>query len=188
MKTNYVIYNDIHRMSTHQISVNLLEDVQDHCVKVYLGDNYDLKNCKKSKINTTKALITEAKNHFDLWITGNHELNHEFSYFHRSNNVIFTHGDYLMWGKERAEKYRNKPPGAGWFKRHIIIPISQIYKTVNKSYEIRDRTMERVIEMAKYHQVQYVVVGHRHPHSVIRKTKDNITLIVLPRGRNELHL
>lgn len=183
------VYSDIHKDSPIAMDINMMEKSGKGVIKSYIGDNYDLKNCLKDRVQIVKDSITFIKNYFHVFVTGNHELDHERSLAHVYKKVLFTHGDYVLWGEKKADEYRAKKPGASFFKRKFIIPLFQKYRALfKKVYKLDQEQIERSIQYMKSFNCKYIVMGHTHCSEVQYEHYGIYTIILVPRGKTILKL
>ena len=178
----------------------MYDDAPSGYLKVYLGDNMDLTGCRKKKVEHYKQQMSVLRESgdFDIWKTGNHELHYEenkkFAYIIVNDDLlyIFTHLEYILWGKKKADKFRNKKPGSGYFKWKFLSPLFQKLRAFKK-FKIKDEAMERAIEYAfncqlligKTFKGVIIVGAHAHPKKDVKRTSNVVTLHVLPRGVNK---
>lgn len=121
-------------------------------------------------------------------VMGNHEL--EFSQrqfsFDTETKTLFTHGHQVFWSEEKINRWAKKKPGRGPIMRFLALFYSKW--RMLKQPKIKDAHMDRAVELAKEFGAVTVVTGHRHPKERLYCSKDGVTLIVLPRGRNDIFL
>lgn len=155
----------------------------------YLGDNYDVANCKRDevwKIISQKKLIYTKMRQQDVFCRGNHGLNciHAPD-SHFKDGILFEHGDYLFWGNERADKFRSQKPGAGWFKRNLITrPLDSLRWL--KDPHLND-TAKRYID-ALPSTIHTIICGHRHPTGNIVEKYNGRSVLILKRGIQTIDL
>lgn len=177
----FKVYNDIHIFSSHEIKT-----IFDESKNVILnGDIVDLLNCKKSQVEEAKEKIAQLKSIYGVrYISGNHELGF-WNKYNTRDGVLFIHGDYILWGDEKSNKFRSQRPGSGWFKRHIAIPVIDAFRP--KSGKLSFDQIKSCIDLLKVEKCHTIVMGHLHYKEVI-DLKGNMRIIVLPRGMHEIEV
>ena len=155
----------------------------------YLGDNYDLANCKKSDVKEVQDKVTRLKRLYGgRFISGNHERQSDSDSLVKINNdVAVMHGDLIFWGEEKSKDYRSKPHGAGFLKRGLWVnALEAIENGYNRKVSSEDRG--RFSAMAVSYKVKRIIVGHLHPSEQLDINVDGCLLTVLKRGVTELEL
>lgn len=98
------------------------------------------------------------------------------------------HGDYAMWGMDKANKFRQQSHGAGWFKRNVI---SKTIDSLRHLLTVRpNNNLKEFIRQTKkdHPSLQYAIMGHSHPLTRIEFTEANVMCVILPRGINDCEL
>jgi len=159
---------------------------------ILLGDIVDLANMKEDEYTEASAFHTTLElTYGDRYINGNHErvtTNNETYVVTLSNGkrVVFAHGD-IEANPTKSIKYRQKPHGAGWFKRKFIIPfIAEAEEIIER--KPKEEFLERAYKLMKTHSCDYYVCGHFHPEERLTIQYKTKTVIILPRGLNYLNL
>lgn len=186
----FKIFSDIHRYSPIEIPHEDMFAPQENYI--YLGDNIDLKNVKKKLVPEARADIERLKRLYgSRFCSGNHELSNIIErYFTETENgsvVLFTHSDDLFWSLQKSMKYRAKKPGAGWFKRKVIVPLIHAARphTTNR---LKEKAKERMYNLMVQYGADTLVVGHKHPNELMRIKYMGKEIIIVPRGITELYL
>lgn len=155
----------------------------------YLGDNYDLANCKKSDVKEVQDKVTRLKRLYGgRFISGNHERQSDSDSFAKINNdVAVMHGDHIFWGEEKSKDYRSKPHGAGFLKRGLWV---NALEAIENGYDrkISDKDLDRFFDFAMKINVKRIIVGHLHPSKQLDVECSGRVLTVLKRGATELEL
>ncbi len=167
-----------------------------HANTLFLGDILDFAASKKEDLFNLNKLFVELKNrHGDNYIIGNHErmgVENEIviKQTEFGTRICFVHGD-IEANKERWIRYRQKSPGASWFKRKFIIPF------IREAEEIIDRKpkkeiLDRMVLKAVEHKCTVYVAGHFHVKETIDLIHSHmghtVRIIILPRGFTELEI
>ena len=153
---------------------------------VLIGDIVDLANCSKRDVLLAKQVLMDLCKS-GVYIFGNHERQGVVGQiFHVINRTAFAHGD-LQSNPEKWMDYRNKPHGAGWFKRVVIVHAIELAEKVLER-PMRKEFLERASKLAKALNCDTYVCGHFHPKSRMETTFDGIKIVVLPRGRSEVDI
>ncbi len=178
----FKVYNDIHFFAPHALNVNLETSAN----VILNGDIVDLASCKKKEVGKAKNYIEKLRGIYGLrYVSGNHELDF-WNKSYSKDGVVFTHGDYIFWGKEKADKFRSKAPGAGWLKRHIGIPIVNAVRP--KQAELTVEEIHLCISEMKIYCDNTIVLGHKHFDKIIDIKVNKHRIIVLPRGVHEIEV
>ena len=157
---------------------------------IYGGDNIDLVNSRKyqipyfqSEINRIKALLG------DRFITGNHEAQRDSDciYIIPNTRTGVMHGDYIFWGKEKSDKYRQKKHGAGFLKRFFWVNALEAFEN-GYDRKVTTEDLERFYEYCIRKNVDRIIVGHRHPSEHLEIDYKGKRLTVCKRGLTELEI
>lgn len=190
--TKYIVYNDLHIMAPHDLGIRPephVEQDKDGIV-VLNGDIVDLQNCKKKDIPKAIMLIRRYRLLYQKhYILGNHALQaRPCQGYYKHNGILFRHGDHEFWGKKKRDAYmRNATPGAGWFKRNVLVrSFSWLRRIWTARYSKAFK--ERCVESCFAHSCHTIVLGHKHNRKIKDFKYKDIRIIVLPRGRNILQL
>lgn len=183
MKT-LTVYNDVHLFGVHALDHIKFEYTN---YDFHLGDNVDMKGVSKRKILQAKDKLTEIKKFSKHYCSGNHELDTDpETIYHAFEDILFTHGDYLVWGHEKADAWRKKEPGRSrWmrFALKIVYPLRRF-----KKLKISNDFKERCVEKAKEMNCNTVIMGHRHPKQLVDIEHKGVRIMILPRGKNTLEI
>lgn len=181
----YSLYSDTHIYGVDPIEmpgrwVNHMSEY------IYLGDIYDYKNCPTTKLFYCKRDIEILSSYAgDKYVGGNHELKEVEKVRYIEDNILFTHGDYLLWGETKANKFRNKTPGASALKRKSLELLNEL-RPNNRLLTAGQK--EIISQEAIKNNCHTIVIAHKHP-SVIQMYKYNdIKIVVVPRGFTEVEL
>ena len=180
----YTIYNDIHKFAPHEMKVDYIfgETV------IYNGDIVDIGACAYSELPEANRflldLIEKAKCNFT---SGNHEKMMEYPFVVK-DKILFIHGDLVFKDITAARNFRWGREGSGWFRRLYVRAGSYLRHFLKKNNGISDNDMTEAIEWAKRHKCHTIVCGHKHPKEILKRTKDGVTLIILPRGINIINI
>jgi len=184
MKT-YFVYSDLHLFGPHEVRDVILDMISKDCI--YLGDIIDLKNCKKEFIQAAKDAIISLERQLERrYVHGNHELT-PFQDIYIADGVLFTHGDFQIWGQKRAQAFRSKKPGSGSVKRWLSKALN-VGREALTTGELKEKHIKSLMSFAKSYNCHTIVIGHRHPKELIDNTYTNakngekIRIIVVPRG------
>ena len=173
----YNIAADIHLHGVHEITgLNLLTPDENF---ILLGDIVDLSGCRKKdkhKAKLTKDVLLST--HGDNYITGNHDLGFKNKWVIK-DKVLFTHGDYVFWSRDKANKYRKKNSGRSWFGR-CLIWLGEHVRGSYSSWKTKDLISASII--AKSFDCHTIIVGHKHPNRVLDIKFQGVRCICVPRG------
>lgn len=192
----FLIANDLHLGSKH--ATHTLDEVigiiyaNSGIRTVFNGDIVDLANCKHNEVKKWKeelCYIARKVTQFGgVFIRGNHSLDHvDAPDFAIVDNVYFTHGDLgFIWPKEKAEKYREKDCGAGFFKRTA----SQFYDVFRKFKPFKPTQMfyKKCDEVIAEFNPRAIVLGHFHPKENIIFDYKGVKVYILKRGIQEIEI
>lgn len=178
------VYNDIHLFGIHALE-NIVISFEDN--DFHIGDIIDMRGVAKKKVPDAKQAMESIRKSSKHYCSGNHELDLDKStLYHKYENILFTHGDYLAWGKDRAEKYRSQNPGRGWLSRKSLKLFYLLRKL--KKINMSDSFKKRCALRAKSEGCSTIIMGHRHPGELINETYLGVKIIILPRGKNILKI
>lgn len=155
----------------------------------FLGDNFDLTNCKKKEVRAVQRELDKLKEKYgDRFITGNHEAQRDTDRLVIIKpGIAVMHGDDIFWGREKSVKYRRKDHGAGFLKRGLWVNALEAFEA-GYDRKISKEDIERFIAICKHYGVHTIIVGHLHPAKQIILKQDGFTLICLKRGVTTLSL
>lgn len=192
------IINDVHKGSKYcdfdNVTAQLDSLVPDG--RTYLnGDIVDMSCCPSKQVSLLRAY---QKNLISKWgkayIRGNHDLlPHGPAYaIHTLKNgdrVLITHG-HLLGDKKRVGKwmkYENKEAGAGRFKL-IWVDIADDMDWIKGNRPLPKDVIKAALFMARLHNCKYVILGHFHPLKRIDHQEEEVLIIFLPKGFNQVDL
>jgi len=183
LKTIYV-YNDVHLFGVHALdNIKIRTTTSDY----HLGDIVDMKGCKKKDIQKAREYMEELKKSSSHYLSGNHELDQDpETFFHADDGILYTHGDYLVYGDEKADAWRAKTPGRGKWMRfglRLIYPFRKF-----KKLKISEAFKVRCAKKAKEMDCHTVIMGHRHPNKLVDICYMGVRIMILPRGKNTLQI
>lgn len=191
----FLIANDIHLGSKH--ATHTYEQIIDLIVNsenivVLNGDIVDMANCKKSETelwgSRLDTIVKTAWKCGRSFVSGNHELNQTLATnWTMLDGVMFNHGDYLFWSKEKADAYRAKKPGAGFLKRWFT-PVYDHLRHLKDAGPNDNfyKAMDKII--LEHDNMRAIVVGHRHPKENIVFDYKGVKCYILKRGIQELEI
>lgn len=155
----------------------------------YLGDNYDLANCKKSDVKEVQDKVTRLKRLYGgRFISGNHErLNDQDKFVLVTESVYVMHGDLIFWGAQKSQDYRSKSHGAGFLKRGVWVNALEAFEN-GYDRKVNDTDLARFLDLALKIDAKRIIVGHMHPSKQLDIEWGGRVLTVLKRGVTELEL
>lgn len=189
--TTYKVLTDAHAYGPQAIMTDqqVHEALGTQKDVIYIGDNVDMRNCKRDDLPQARVLLSDCVRLSKQFVPGNHELNQiKMSDFYVVNGVLFTHGDYLFWTQDKANKFRASAPGAGFFRRDFIVePLNLLREIINA--KVSDYFLDQVNFYAARFFCNTVVCGHKHPKETMTGTTSaGIKYIVLKRGLNTVEV
>jgi predicted phosphodiesterase len=185
----FTFYADTHIGSPY-LELNILPKTKDEVIaqNAYdLGDSFEMKNCEKDIL---ADLGFRQSRHFlnfaDRYVTGNHQCDkgvgrrHIIIVLKDGRRVIMAHYDYILWGIEKALKFRNERmgQGSGFIQRALA----------KRNGSISNSDQKLLIDYAKEFMGDIIIGGHVHPKQIFDETKDRVRVICCPRGKTELWL
>ncbi len=215
MLKEFIIYSDLHIGAPNEIiensdnySTNSQNSLMDNSEKriltnriihkcifnltkntVLLGDNFEIKNSKKGKLKNLIALRENIRKKClkkgGIYLSGNHSVQMRDLYYKRGK-VLFTHGDFVHYGKEKAIQVRNKKKGKSNLYWSMLKFIRKFYES--RVNPLKIKYLQAAYTLAKKKNAKVVVMGHFHPRSVIDVDYNGIRMIIVPRGKTELNL
>lgn len=184
---NITVFTDLHLFAPNEMRAHFDENKTYDQSVIFLGDIFDLANCKKSFVPKLREICKNfIERHQRTFVLGNHEragTPFKFRYV-VVNNTVFTHGD-LEANPDKWGAYRKKEHGAGFLKRTFIVPF------IEDAEQIIDRKpkedfLKRASTFAKEMGVTNYVCGHFHPKEMIVTDYDGVRIYILPRGQTVL--
>ncbi len=185
MPKEFTIYSDLHLGAPNEIKLKF------HLTKntVLLGDNFEIKNSKIDRLDKLSSMRDNVRKKClkkgGIYLSGNHSVQMKDLYCKRGD-VLFTHGDFVHYGKERAIEVRKKHRG----KSALYWALLKILRTFYESRmnPLKAKYLERMYALAKENNAKIIVMGHFHPRSIIDINYKGIRMIVVPRGKTKLVL
>lgn len=157
---------------------------------IYGGDNIDLVNCKKKDVKAYQVMIRVLKEKMgDRYLFGNHEAQGDSDRMYKIPNtrIGVMHGDLIMWGKEKSEKYRKKKHGAGFLKRGLWVNAVEAFEN-GYNRKVNNDDLERFYSQCIQNDVDRIIIGHMHPDKQIEIIYKRKHLTICKRGLTELEL
>lgn len=180
----YTIYNDIHKYGPNEMKV----DYEFGEYVIYNGDIVDIAEGYYGDLPSANEflynLIEKAKGNFT---SGNHEKMMEYSYVIK-NNILFTHGDLIFKDISDAKKFRWGKEGSSHFRRFYVSIAYYFRRFIKSNQLILDHEMDEAVVWANKYNCHTVVCGHKHPNEILTRIKNEVKLIVLPRGVHTVDL
>lgn len=177
------VYNDNHLFGVHALD-NIMTFTEND---FHIGDNVDIRGCHERDLKEAQKTLQDIKSKSQHYCSGNHELETDpETYFHKCGGILFTHGDFATWGKEKAISHRTKKAGRSTLSRlklRIAYPFRELIK-VSVSKELK----RRCSDLGYKHSCHTIIMGHRHPGKAIEVYHKNVKIIILPRGKNFLYV
>lgn len=133
--------------------------------------------------NQAHAFYNELKSQYGKrYIDGSYERMGKDNQVIQLDNAIIVHGDFESMGSVRAVKERSRP----WDTRKYRSWTFMTHDVTDRPPH--DKMLERLVEKAKYHQVNTIICGHIRPKAHFEKTIDNVRIIVCKRGVTEINV
>jgi len=180
----YTIYTDLHLYSKYfnEPKFPWDKDVIERENAYLIGDIFEAKNCEPKDLHALKTDRSHAAFLYEgRMLRGNHDGNFPgVDDIVLPGRILLTHGDRVLWTKEKSDKFRAEKmgQGSGW-KQWIF---SKHHGSINQS------EAELASRYAEARNCTTVVFGHVHPKVRFDKVIGNVRVICLPRGRNEIYL
>lgn len=196
MLVNLRVVNDYHAEGPHQLGpitdlVAAIDTCPPDSYLCFNGDNTDIKNSLPKRLYSNviarssikQKVLSRARSFYN---SGNHsgQLFDIESILNIADKTIFlTHGDYVMWGAERAKNFRTQKLGRGRLARFFIrlLDIARHLKPARVHPELRvfvDKLK------GQFPGLKALIVGHNHFH--IEEIYNGVHIIVLDRGINDI--
>lgn len=185
----YKFLFDKHAGSTNSIELGKSLDLNDPLL-IYGGDNFDMTNCRKDQVKFFQSEIDRCKQMLgDRFISGNHEAQKDSDriYIIPNTRTGVMHGDYIFWGKEKSDKYRQKKHGAGFLKRGLWVNALEAFEN-GYNRKVTTEDLERFYQYCVKKNVDRIIVGHLHPNEHLEIDYKGKRLTVCRRGLTELEL
>lgn len=185
----YTFINDLHIYAPNELEGyrNCFNPSDEN--EFFLGDNFDLINCKKKEVKNVQREIDKLKEKYGKkFITGNHEAQRDTdSLVIVKPGIAAMHGDDIFWGREKSVKYRQKDRGAGFLKRGLWVNALEAFEQ-GYDRKVSDEDLKRFDSVATANGVHTIIVGHLHPKDQLNINYNNKRLVVLKRGITTLLL
>lgn len=181
-------WTDVHEGAKNEISLMLPENPDEDTY--FLGDIFDLSNCKKSDVKYYQGQINAYRQKMgQRYRLGNHERQRDRDILlHIGYGVGIMHGDEISWGAKRSMNYRSGEHGAGFFKRVMFTEAREIVEQ-GWERELSEEDLQRADDLMAMAGCHTVIIGHCHPRKQrVYKTPNGRKLIVLKRGLTELDI
>ena len=175
------IFSDVHKFGIHELDIEFEygDDI------FHLGDNFDLKGCKKQDVNSAKHEFEMYKQKAGKnYVSGNHELGFERLTLIK-DHIMFTHGDYVFWDDDKFNKFRSNTPGKKEWKRWVSFLGDKIRKFQGPK-KWKKKNLKKAARFAKANNCHTFICGHVHPRKTLDKTYNGVRCICVPRGRTEV--
>lgn len=190
-----IVYADCHRFGPSPVNVKF----EFGSNVFYIGDNHELKNIKKSKVNrrvgSYKQFLKVCKETNTNVLAGNHEVSPGTIYCGvrtivkeiNGKKVLFVHGDYPLWEEAKRNKWHNRHAGIGRFTL-FGIKIKNTLRDHSGSKSLSNKKIDIFTSLAKEYGCDIVVFGHTHPKKTIDETHNGIRIINAAKGRNIINI
>jgi len=191
---HYTVYADTHYYAPYESKIELQYNQNVY----YIGDIFDLQNCKNKDVNLVIQEINDLRKRVgNRYVRGNHELN-AFGdadkledYFTTINGVLFTHGHkYICYDDAKVKNWEQKNPG----KNSILRVLRKIKNVFEKEKDRLDgRYIDNAVDLATKNNCHTIVFGHTHLKKMYDKIILNsygqkIRVINVPRGISEIYI
>lgn len=180
----YTIYADMHVFSKY-LAINgvpTFKKMIENQNAYFIGDLVDAKNCEPNLVGSMKAFYEHMQREaFGRILLGNHDGGFEgVDDIILPGGILLTHGDRIMWTKEKCDKFRAEKmgQGSGW--------IQKLIQYHNGSISAKEARL--AASYARSRKCTTVVFGHIHPKNRFDKIVDGIRVICVQRGRSEIYL
>lgn len=191
------IVNDVHKGSKYCDFSNVTEQL-DSLVpdgRTYLnGDIVDLSCCPSKQVSLLRSYQNSLiKKWGKAYIRGNHDLlpsgpSYAIHTLSNGDRVLITHG-HLVGDKKRVGKwmkYENKEAGAGRFKLMWVDFADDMDWLKGIANKPKDDVIKAAVFMARLHNCKFVILGHFHPLKRLEIKEEEILILILPKGFNEV--
>lgn len=175
------VFTDIHKYAPNEIP---MREPGDGEAVIYLGDIVDMAYCKEEMWEVALKDISDYSRH--TYIYGNHERAGNIERLAIMGKTLFAHGD-MQSNPDKWGAYRQKPFGAGFFKRNIFAKIIEIAEKVIER-PMKKEFLDRAAALAKEYGCVTYVCGHFHVRSIEMAIHRGIKIVVLPRGESRVYI
>lgn len=185
----FKIYSDMHIFSELTVGTfNELPHFRDEVIRqnaIYLGDNIDRKDCEQASLFTANAVLRRMIEVFEgRFVFGNCEVAGDSTpNYQVIDGICFTHGDIPLLG-DKAKKLRKEALGQGFGGQKLITETFRMMFGVRLSH----RDLVSLSLFAKERDCKKIVIGHKHPESIIERSFNGVQIFCLPRGITYLDL
>lgn len=173
-----------------------------------LGDNDDLKNCKRSEIvnmiidmgDLSEAMKGRRVSGNHDWLPTYLDLDYhvEFQVIeHPDGDILLFHGYQVKWTLDHILKARQKDAGQSkWQRRRLYVSkyfSEQLVHQYKIEQEIKTKLSNKVVNkctvLMDEHDCKYCIFGHTHTrHLIVHRTAQNKVIINIPRGITTLSI
>lgn len=179
------IYADFHRYGADPLPVPFPNCNPDLC-EVILGDYIDFRNARKEDEEEMVRLYNMTKAHFGpRYLSGNHCCFGDRDVPLQIKNILFMHGDSLVYGRAKSEERRSEEPFATPFKRFWKKWASKIGSKLPTIVRIKP---DEIAHLRMEYHFDTIVMGHIHPRKMKDVRINGVRVLVLPRGVTEIEL
>ncbi|MBD3313540.1 hypothetical protein GF345_03790 [Candidatus Woesearchaeota archaeon] len=180
---HYTIYCDLHTGAPHEIPLDEFTFTKN---TVFLGDNFDLKNCLKTDLEAIIAkrqdVMERCRRTGGIYVTGNHSLDDNHLYDTR-DGILFMHGDLAInHSAKRNTSRRMGRSRIAWSYLKIY------YAVVPDSIPVFNSLLRKAYALAEENDCHTILMGHFHPMRMIEKDYKGKRIIIMPRGKNEISI
>jgi predicted phosphodiesterase len=188
----YIVFTDCHKFGADPSPNIVFPKTREEVIatnSISIGDNFDLYNAPKKEVENCRK---ERDEHYRIFgnscVSGNHDLETDTKSLFKivDDHILISHGDVLFWGMDMAMSFRSKKAGSVYLYRVWARAVSK-FRTFTGAGMSEKNIME-CVKAAKAVKCDVVVTGHRHCKHMIVAERDGVTVINLPRGRNEVYL
>lgn len=144
-----------------------------------LGNIVDLAYCPKNKLDQAEALIRDLRDIAkDRYLSGDREQGF-FNLYYIEDKTIYSHGDHLFLGYDKAFQLRMKTKGASAFEIFFAnLFQKQSYDNINLSTSFKNAAYE----LALNNNCKKVVCGSALPSKTIEIEYQGIVITIVSPG------
>lgn len=148
-----------------------------------LGDIKERKNCSSGDLLAINSDFEKLQLVYgERYILGNHEVSGSSSsrYTIADGHICMAHGDYILWGEQKANEFRNNKAGgdSGFIQKMLA----------KRNGSISNSEAKQLAQYAANLGCDVICIGHVHPSSLFDKTVNGVRVLCFPRGRTEIML
>jgi predicted phosphodiesterase len=151
------------------------------------GDNVELKNAEKARLNYLVELYRQHKELFKgRFVSGNHEVqgySNDYTVVVQHDpvtKILFAHGDIPLWGTTKAFAFRNEKRGQGFGMFNNA--------AMNNTGHISNSEADDLAAYANQFNAQIIISGHAHVKSVFDEYVNGVRVISVPRGKTLINI